>query len=49
MQHRDVHLARLEASRRLEAEQSAADDDRLGPRLCGEHHGVHVVEIAVGE
>ena len=49
MQHGDVHAARLEAGRRLEPEQAAADDDRLGARLRGEQHGVDVVEIAIGE
>ena len=39
----------LQAGRRFEAEQAAADDDRLGARLRGEQHGVDVVEVAVGE
>jgi hypothetical protein len=36
MQHGDVHAARLQAGRGLEAEQAAADDDRLGARLAGD-------------
>ena len=49
MQHGDVHALRVEAGRRLQPEQAAADDHGLGPRLGGEHHGLDVVEIAIGE
>ena len=50
MQHGDVHAARLQPGRRLEAEQPAADDDGLGARFSGGgDHRVDVVEIAVGQ
>ena len=49
MQHGDVHVPRVEPGRRLEAEQAAADDDRLGARLRGEQHRIDVVEIAIGQ
>ena len=49
MQDGDVHVARVETGRGLEAEQAAADDDCLGARLGGDQHGVDVVEVAVGE
>ncbi len=48
VQYGDVHAARCKAGGGLEAEQAAADDDRLVARLGGEQHRLHVVEIAVG-
>ena len=39
----------FEARRGLEAEQAAADDDRLAARLRREQHRVDVVEVAIGQ
>ena len=49
VQHGDVHAALAEAGSRFQAEQAAADDHRLRPRLRGEQHGVDVVEVAIGQ
>ncbi len=49
VQHGHVHVLHCQARRRFEPEQAAADDHRLCPRLCGEQHGVDVVEVAIGE
>ena len=49
VQHGDVHAALVQAGRRFQPEQAAADDHGLGPRLRGEQHGVDVVEIAIGQ
>src|SRR5690606_37620533 len=42
-----VHAALLEASGGFEAEQTAANDDGLLARLCGDQHRVDVVEVAI--
>lgn len=49
MQHGDVHALRVEARRRFQTQQAAADDHRLRPRLGSEHHRLHVIEIAIGQ
>ncbi len=49
MQHGDVHAALRKAGGGFEAEQAAADDDCLRARLRGKQHGLHVVEVAIGE
>ena len=45
----NVHAAFGEACGSFETEEAAADDDGFAARLGGEDHGLHVVEIAVGE
>ena len=49
MDDADLHALFLEADRRFEAEQPAADHHRLAARLRREQHRVDVVEVAVGE
>ena len=49
MENRDLHALGLQARRRLEPEQAAADDDGM-PALPGRfEHLVDVVEVAVGD
>ncbi len=43
-----LHAPSLEAGRRLQAEQPAADDDRAPAGTGRGDHGIHVVEIAIG-
>ncbi len=49
MQHGHVHAAQRKAGGGFQTQQAAADDDRLFARLRGEQHGVHIVEVAIGD
>ena len=50
VQDHDLHAARLQPGRRLEAEQAAADDHRPGAgHLGGLEHRLDVVEVAIGD
>src|SRR5689334_7232014 len=44
-----VHALLVEPCSGLESQQPAADHHGFAARLRREHHGMHVVEIAIGE
>ena len=49
MNDRHRHALHLQTGGSFKTQQTATDHDRMATALCGEQHGMHIVEVTIGE